>query len=888
MRRTWLALLSLAVAVGMPAGARAQDDEISAAVRDLVQAGKARDVETALRDATSPVARQAIAQAWANYARRQREGDDRNRAFELAGEKYVAWIDALKARQQRGNMPDGVRLAAAYVEYGNLLLAGRAGPILDELEITLGQRGDTKAAVGFLTAAQQQYDRAGEQLQPLEDDPDAYRQELWATGTADLWRQARLDRQLNLGWANYYRAKLEPDELTRNPLLADAEREFQALLDSADVGQMLAHCRMALGMVQRAQDRLDSSQRNLRAGLEASPSTATAAQIRYELARTLLAAHQFDEARSVLRPLLERDPRHLQPEDLPARFYINLAHIWRAYSYLLEAEYLRAQPHDSTSEKVILTQVLRDREEGLTHFRRLAEIGGPWPGLVQIYVASSVNLNTPPRQLSPLELLYTAGVLLDARRYSEALQRLEEAAGRPDVPVDLLGDIRFEQGRALYQLHRERDAAEVFETLASEQRSHPKALQAATLAFTLWGQVAEKSQRREDYAALAATLKNLLESYADHPQRDQAEWLLPVALQLAGEYDEAAARFERIPANAGHAEEARYRAAVCRRLALDAQRTTLPADAHQKKVREVAAALCEYADGALTRAQQALRPADVQRWSAEARLSAAELLVTGDERDAQRALELLDGFAERYPGSDLLGRVLSLQIRANLRLSRFDQAAELLQAFLNRADSDAIGATLATLAAGLQDEVQRLLASGADEAARKLAADSVTTFTELERWVQADPARAGKLELVQFGRARMHYLAGQYGPARDLLAGLLQHSPQNGNYRQLWAEVLTAAVGPDSPHDQLAEARDAWAPLLSDPAIRQRAPQRYWEARYHWLQLTLWSGDAQTVQHAIGQDRVWHPELGGPEWQSKFEALEQAAAAQLPATQPAE
>jgi tetratricopeptide (TPR) repeat protein len=105
---------------------------------------------------------------------------------------------------------------------------------------------------------------------------------------------------------------------------------------------------------------------------------------------------------------------------------------------------------------------------------------------------------------------------------------------------------------------KRRPAAEVFGKLAVEYRGHAKAAQAATFAYQLWGQVAERSRASADYLQLAATLRNLLESFGDHPQRAEALWLLPVALQLAGRFDEAAGEFAKVAETSPHWEEAQY------------------------------------------------------------------------------------------------------------------------------------------------------------------------------------------------------------------------------------------------------------------------------------------------------------------------------------------
>src|SRR5690606_26853252 len=101
------------------------------------------------------------------------------------------------------------------------------------------------------------------------------------------------------------------------------------------------------------------------------------ARTRVEYARALLEQGKFDEARRILQPLVAKDLRSLRPDDAPARFYINLAHVWDANSYLLEAETIRGQARESTARTAILQQAQRVRETGLAKFQRLADLAGP-------------------------------------------------------------------------------------------------------------------------------------------------------------------------------------------------------------------------------------------------------------------------------------------------------------------------------------------------------------------------------------------------------------------------------------------------------------------------------------------------------------------------------
>ncbi len=853
----------------------------------LVTEGRVEQVEAQLRGSTQPDDLHLIARAWGHRARRARGADEQQRAWKTVDEKYLRWLEALEKPARGGDLPAVVRLAAGRVEYAGLLMAGRAGPQLDELEITAGQRGDRGKITAILTQARGLCEQAGAALEPIAADLPAREEELLAAGVYDLLTQSRLDGMLNLGWSLYFLGVFEADEVRRAELLGKAERKFQELVDSGQVGEMIYQCRLALGMAQRERGRLDEAARTMGYALAEGVPPAVGAQARYELARTQIRAGKFDEARATLRPLVDKDPEQLPEVERGAKFYINLAHLWDANSYLIEADAVRREAADTTARTAVLQKVQRCREAGVGRFRRLATRGGAWPALAQLYVAASVDLKAAPAELGTAELLYTAGVLIDGKKYREALPRLTEAARREEPDKQLAGEVLFELGRCQYLLKQERAAAETFGRLAREQRGHPQAPQAAGLAYGLWGQLAERSKKPEDYLALADTLRNLLESFPEHPKREEAAWLLPVALQLAGRYDAAAEEFGKVPATAKHGDEARYRRVMCLRRAVEAGRAGLSPDEYRARAIKAAEAMLKYADEAAASAAQAPRPEEVRNWAAEARLQAAELLASGGVDEYRRALSAVENFEAPRSGDEFLGRVLAARIRAYRGLRDFAAASQILTQYLRTAPAEQVGGTLGALARGMQDEVERLLAAGQAEAAAALAADALSTFEELEKWVQEDARRGTHLEAVQAGRARMLYLAGQTDGAGKLVDALLAKSPKNGNYQHLQALILTSRLTPESPTAEVERAQAAWEALLADGAIRVRAPERYWEARYHWLALALRLGAAADVETAITQERVWRPDLGGEPWRAKLEGLlREARAAQGKPTEP--
>lgn len=850
-------------------GARAQD---TADLERMVRDGMAEALDARLAGGRTPDEQRLIALAYANKARRATDSFQRTRAWEQADERFARWVGELERRARAGVLADRVRLAAGRVEYAGTILSGRIALELDEYEISLGRRGDRKLLAAQLNKAREQYERAGSDAPVPGQLSRGEEEDLLAAGLYDTLRVTRLDLTLNGGWASYYLGVLiAGDERSAN-YLSQAERAFQELVNSGQAGTMQALCQLGLAMAQRELGRADEALRNFAAALDAAPDPVTEARVRYELARAQIKAGKFDEARATLRPLVYKDPQGLSAAEQPARFYVNLAHLWSAYSYLLEADAIQRAATDSVSQKPAYQKALRCRETGLANLNRLARQGGPWPALVQLYVARTINLKRPLTELSTMELIFSASTQLDSRDFDDAARRLNAALARDDLEPEARGEALFELGRCEYERGDERAAATAFDRLATEQRAHTRASQAVTLAYQLWGRRAERTQQAEDYLRLAATLRNLIENYADHPERARAAWLLPVTLQLAGRYAEAAEQFAKVPAGDAHWEEAQYRHGVCLQQALEALRAELAPAAYRPRAQDVANGLLAYAAAALARGRQPGGDA-VLGWSAQARLLAAELLLDPAVGGYEQALKVVEGFETQYPDSDLTGRALAVRMRALCARREFRAAAQIVSRFLEAAPAEHVGGTLAVLAHGMQTEVERLLEAGERAAAQGLAADSVAAFEELQKWVEADAGRAAYLDAVQSGRARMLYLAGRYDDAEQLVDQLLQRHPRSGNFQQLRALVLTARLPDDANADALQRVQAAWALLLADPTIRRAAPERYWEARYHWLGIAQRLGQSAAVEQAIFEEWVWGHDLGGSPWKERLERL---------------
>lgn len=859
-------------------------DDVSASrdveIERLVAEGAVDAVEARLAGDRRPEARGAIARAAANRARRATRPDERRRLFAAAEERFTRWITELEAAGRAGRVADRAQLAVARAQYGNAILATQVDSELIDYEASLGQIGDRGRLVAALAAARDQFNKADALLAPIVADIEAREAELLEAGLYDVVEQTLLDLRLSLGWTNYYLGALETNDAgAKRAALAAAEQRFAELVDVASEGPTRVLCQLALAMTWREQGKAREAEEGFARALAAAAAPQLDARVRYELARAQVRTQRFDEARRTLAPLLEKDAAQLAAADRPAALYIRLAHLWDAHALMLEANALRRGNPDAA----IRGRPQQMREEAIGRLRAAERWPAPWPDLVRIYVTAGVDLQAAPAALSPGELLYTAQVLARADRPADARERLVAAAERTEIDSLTLGDVLFELGRVHSQLRDDAAAAATFSRLAHEHREHPRAAQAASLAYQLYGRIAERSKRPADYLALAAELRRLLDGFPEHPDRDEAAWLLGVALQLAGQHDQAAAAFAAVPRASRHGEEAQFRRALCLRLAWESHASD-DAPSRERSGRDVARALLEYSRAAHTRGSQPGAASQTLAWAAEARAAAGEVLISAGVDAHQAALEALAEFERDFPESDQLGRVLAVRIRAHRGLRQFAEAAAILERFLQAVPAERVGPVLASLARGMQEEVGRLVAGGQDETARKLASDAAMTLGELEKWVLADASRAARLEAVRAARAEMLLLAGDYAAADPLYAELLAASPQRGDYLRARARIATAQLGPSPTGEALRAAQQRWETLLADPALQARAPEQYWEARCEWLSLHLRLGHADDVQAAIFQESRWYPDLGGPGWREKLEALYSAAGGTRPLT----
>ncbi len=859
-------------------------DRQAAELERMVSDGMVEALESRFSGAKSTDQLRLLALAHANKAAKQRDARARDAEFENASRRLDRWLSAIDTDSAVDKDARPIAAAIARTEYAGLLLSRGCEADLSEFEMTAGRRGDAKALAARLNQARALFDKAVADIDPLarrlrERDPAAQDLEdrLLALGLFDAVKRTRVDARFNLAWSQLYLGIVdEKNREQRITVLSAAERTFASLLDEIPEGPARARCLLGQAMGLREQGRHDDADRKFDEALTAAEAIALQAQIRFEHAKGEVAAGRFDEAREILKALTSLDVEKLPAEQAPARFYANMAALWDAYSYFLQADKLRAAAQSSPAREALLKQAEKLRETGVAGLGGLVARGGPWPDLVNLYVAQFIPAGADPRTLSPAELLFSARSLIAAKKERQALLRLQDAAARKDIAPALLGDVLFEMGSCEYAVNRRREAAEAFDRLAG-MKTHPRSSQAAGLAYQLWAIIAEESKKPDDYGRLAASLLTLIQSFPQHEKRAEAMWWLPVALQGAGRYAEAIEQFGNVPQTSAHWEEAQYRRVMSQRLVFESSRATLAEEKLVAESAKLADALGRYAAAAIARAEKAKDAAVIRKWAATALVSAAELLVSKPLERFDEALEKLAKFETDYGQADLMARVLAVRINAYRGKSAFEEAARVVEQYLKAVPVEQAGSVLASVARGMLEEVERLESEDRRDDARKLATESLSTFEQLEAWAAADPARAGQLDGIRFAAARLRLLAGNVAAALKAAEALLAGDERNGAYLQLVARCLSAGLGDESDAAAIDAAKAAWSRLLRDPELRTKKPEVYWEARYEFLSLEFRAGRRGEVAKAIREERLWSENMGGERWQSKFDALYAAA-----------
>ncbi len=769
------------------------------------------------------------------------------------------------------------------VEFADAILRYWIAEDLDQFEITSGLEFNRDRLLDRLAEASRLYSEAGVTLRQLDVGLRTNEEEYLLLGIAGEITQC-LDRQrLNSAWAKLYAAMaLRREDVKSRGLLTEALSAFDAAAyggedDAGRKYNALLGIGIALGGLQRC-DEADAVFERI---LSSTAPYSAAVRAQFERARVFLDAKSYDQARRELDRLGSLREDESDAEDAGAMFFVRLAPLIRAYSYLCEA---RQQG---------LTPQRRRELEGTaqSEFLKLHERGGPWPGMVRVYLDRLSGAKRDLNELADAELVMRANGLMAEKKFEEAVAVWRALLAREKINISI-HEPRFNLGVCYFQTRKLRAAADVF---LEEARSDPPATIAERVfeyAYRCHRELAAETDRREDYRKLAETAELLVTRRPDHRLASEAAWVAALALEESGSLDEARAAYGRISASSPEYWQARRNAARCAQRIYESASPETAVTLRSRYARSAADDWLRLSDDLGARSKNAGRktggqagekpPFESNDLMVEARLAAASVLASEELGEFRRSLELLEGLP---PGSRWLG----LRIRCLQGLGRIEEANKVLDEYLRGDASEELGAVLLALAAEMEGEIKRLEDAGRREDAKRMAIDTIPTMTHLLRWIEAHPSDRKHVALVRFSLAGTLVLAGRDVEALEYLDALVASEPDNGEYVQkaaLLHEERSIRARPSQRSRHQDEAESLWARLLKDPSLRKASPAEYWQARYHWLKHQLRHGRAAQVLKGIESERAWHPDLGGPPWQNRLLLLAEEARLRMETGQP--
>ena len=863
-------------------------------VNGLVERGMPELVEALL--AKRPrMYRVHVARAYAKAALDEKTPDLREQLFAKGAKEYrrlIALEDNhrwLRGERRRFNV------AHWRVEFGDMILSHWIAHDLDQFEITSGLEYDGDRLTTRLREAWECYTGAGKALRQLDIGRRTDEEHYLLLGIADRITELLARQELNGAWAAFYLAMIGAHDATeRSRLIGDALGAFDQVSRSARDADRKYNALLGAGVALRELQRFDEAGAAFDRVLNSTAHEALSARANYEKARSLLQARRFDHARRELdRLALRRTPRR-RDENLGALFYIRLAPLVHAYTYMVESQ-SSGLPEARRKE---LRQRARDE------LAELAEQGGSWPGIVQIYLDAVAGKKRGLDKLTDVELALSAKRLMSKQSYEEAMRAWRILLGRESA-TGKHREARFNLGVCLFQQHDLRSAAETFLVEARDRPPDNLADKVYEYAYRTWRQVAAESKAREDYVKLAEAAALLAEQRPDHRLAAEAGWVRALALDESGKYREALRAYGRVPRTSANYWFARRNRARCMQRSYEALFADEPSDRCEQAGRKAVEAWLKFAK-ALANAVEPARsdgkkknkldksarddprkqpvpvPDDWRRWIEEAEWAAASILSGDVLREYDRCLELLKHLS---PGP----RVLGLQIRCVQGLGDIKRANRILEDYLAK-DTDAeVGTVLVSLAAEMESQINGLKKAGRSRDAKQMAVETVPTIRHLLEWIGSQPEHRDHVPLVRFSLVKTLIQAEEYEEAATVLEELMSAHPNDGSYVRSAAmlqENMAKSVKPADREGVLDKAELLWAKLLRDRSLRNAAPARYWEARYHWLGHQLRHGLAAEVAKGIESEVAWYPDLGGPPWQGRLLELAARAREQMEAAAP--
>lgn len=762
--------------------------------------------------------------------------------------KSLEWFRrCLPALSNSGRLSDELqRFEAAgwLTEYADLVVRFECAADLDNYELTSGLDFNRGRLLEQLREAAKRYEQADDLLKPLVMGLRTQEEKYLLIGLTERIERLAEARGLSAAWASVYLGMvLEPNAPGRGTQLSNALAGFdQVARDSRDKDRKY-NALIGAGVALRESGRADEAASSLNRVILSTAETTAVARARYEKVRTLLASGQFHASRDEIKALsaLSRFP-----DAADALFYIRLAPLLEAHSYALQSS---ARVENSP-------EMVKLRETAMEKFSIIAKQGGPWPGIVETYLANLSGQSKPLAQMSVEELRTTALRWMAKGKYAEALPLLLELAGRKGATAD----DELNLGVCLFQNHRVSEAAERFgraEALGQGEVSD----RAAEYAYRCRKQLVLESKSKLTLLALAEAAKHLAQRHGTSPLAYESEYAAGAAFQEAGYFGEAASAYKAVRKENPKYWFARRGVAECLSARLEIPFSRPSGEWEKEAANQWSSLALDLEKGG-----HGLSDAMATMWRNEARLKCAALHAT--TQNYLTALGALTGVPDTVESR-------MIRLRCRFALDEWDLASGDVDGLLAESDQSTVMPAILRLVADIQRLAKRTTPNV--ESHEQFAKKVLPILEKVENWVGKQRRERNAIRSVRLQIIRS---AGRAAEALSLAETLVKDDPDNGSHLHCAASLLEQIAQSVPQEEKIPlwdRAEGYWARLLEDGALRDSAPKVYWEARFQWLTHQLRHGKKAEVAKAIETERAWYPELGGPPWQGKLvELLEEA------------
>ncbi len=688
-----------------------------------------------------------------------------------------------------------------------------------------------------------------QELTAVEDNLNAIEPQPGVVGSLDLWELKSLRQEVWLALGTTLQNHADATGVTQS--LTQAAKWLESAAREKADDELTARARIAWAANLRRQKQWSQAERLLQTVAESEPSFGIADSALVERVRLLLAEGKSPDAAE----LLQKHRQHVSqvPGELTYWHVVTLAALRKV-----------TVEKNQVAESEQLTQLIRDAVN-----RTEVLIGGYWAARCR-QVWSQIEAET--RYGTDIaKRVRQAETAVAERDWPVALERYENAiemakrSNRQDVVYEL-NDIR---ASLLIRQQQFADAANALASIVTEFPDRPRTAELDLLHAICLGKLYQQTPTSKNREAYSHALRSHLENFPQSTTIAEARWMLGSLQEARLQHTEALKYYRAIPLDHPRGPIARIAAARCYlKIVRWLDSLEHQADDPSRK-QSIAEKRSEWERHAIQELSQWITPfpetaTAKNSWQAETAVWLARLQ--------------LERVPPRYAAADeALGKVFQVgqetsAISEHWQTVMTSAAVDRVLALAGQhrfSDAKTIAENLPSNPLASRLELLRQL--------QTLDADTPNTLKQA--WgelllivvgplaTDRDSFKPTDQQTIDLAMARAFTVVGQSTRAGEIYRRLIENGMANADVLASAAENLNQETDPKA----LARAQAYWqrAEKTSPPGS-----DAWFTARFHNLELMLRRGNDADFRKLLGVTKILHPELGGSDWQAKFEKLE--------------